>query len=366
MKRAKHRLSKRTTRAAGVPLTLLALAVLVAAGCGSDSGGSKSSGGGGAKSVDLGFVYATTNGNFAQEMALGAQSAAQHSPGVKFHQSAPNSADGPAQVQLFQSAIRTSKDGLALETLFPNLFVRPVTQAEKAGIPQVAVDTPPPKGTNVPTFVGNDNAALGVQLAKALAPKIPKDAKGQVLVGTDTPGLIVLELRNKGFEQALKKERPGVSFVNFDSKQDPTDNFNSWSSQVKSHPDALAYVGPGTQDAVSMAQIERKTGKHYLVGACDLDPIALKGVADGTVTALVSPEHWLKGYIALKLLADKAQKGKALPKGFWNPGDLTVDKTNVKEITARQKSNESRYQWFKKEADKQLANPQKYIQPLPG
>lgn len=47
-------------------------------------------------------------------------------------------------------------------------------------------------------------------------------------------------------------------------------------------------------------------------------------MADGTVTALVSPEHWLKGYIALKLLADKAPEGKALPKGFWNPGQLTV------------------------------------------
>jgi ribose transport system substrate-binding protein len=336
----------------------------VAAGCGSSSK-SSSSGGGSAKSVNLGFVYATTNGNFAQEMALGAQSAAQHSPGVKFHQSAPNSADGPAQVQLFQSAIRTSRDGIGLETLFPNLFVRPVNQATAQNIPQVAVDTPPPKGTKVTTFVGNDNVALGVQLAKALEPKIAKNAKGQVLVGTDTPGLIVLELRNKGFEQQLKKDRPGVSFVNFDSKQDPTDNFNTWSSQVQSHPNALAYVGPGTQDAVSMAQIARKTGKHYLVGAADLDPIALKGVQDGTVYALVSPEHWLKGYIALKLLADKAQKGKALPKGWWDPGALTVNSKNVKTIVARQKSNATRYAYFKKEADKQLANPQQYIKPLP-
>ena len=135
---------------------------------------------------------------------------------------------------------------------------------------------------------------------------------------------------------------------------------------MKSHPNAVAYIGPGTQDAVSMTQIQRKTGKHYLVGACDLDPIALKGVQDGFVTALVSPEHWLKGYIALKLLADKAQKGKALPKGWWNPGSLTIDKKNVATIAARQKSNDTRYRYFKKEADKQLANPQKYLKPFPG
>jgi ABC-type sugar transport system substrate-binding protein len=338
----RHRSFKPTARAARVLLlSLLALAVLVVAACGSSS--SSGGGGGGAKSVDLGFVYATTNGNFAQEMALGAQAAAEHTAGVKFHQAAPNSADGPAEVQLFLSAIRTSKDGLAMETLTPDLFVRPLKQAEQAGIPQVSVDTPAPKGANVPLFVGNDNLALGVQLAKALAPHIPKNAKGQV-----------------------QKLRPGLTYVHFDSKQDPTQNFNSWSAQVKAHPNAVAYIGPGTQDAVSMAQIQRKTGKHYLVGADDLDPLALKAVQDGLVTALVSPEHWLKGYIALKLLAEKAQNGKALPKGFWNPGAITVDKNNVEEIAKRQKSNESRYQALKSEADKQLANPSKYLSPFPG
>jgi ribose transport system substrate-binding protein len=340
-------------------LGALVVLALVAAGCGSSSSsGSK-------KDVDLGFVYATTNGNFAQEMALGAKSAAEHSPGVHFSESAPPDADGPAQVKLFQSAIRTSKDGLALETLFPDLFVRPLQQADQAGIPLVAVDTPAPKGTNVPLFIGNSNVELGQTLAKAMLPKIPKDAKGKILVGTDTPGLVVLEDRNKGFEQTMKKERPGVTFLNFDSKQNPTDNFNSWSAKVKANPNAIAYVGPGTADAVSMAQIQRKTGKRYLVGAADLDPVALQGVKDGLVYTLVSPEHWLKGYIALKVLADNAQKGKKIPKGWWNPGSLVVNSKNVDEIQARQKNNTTRYNGFKDEVNKQLANPSQYIKPLP-
>ena len=51
-----------------------------------------------------------------------------------------------------------------------------------------------------------------------------------------------------------KKERPGVTFLVFDAKQSPTDNFNTWSAQVKAHPDALAYVGPGSQAAVSLTR----------------------------------------------------------------------------------------------------------------
>jgi hypothetical protein len=42
-----------------------------------------------------------------------------------------------------------------------------------------------------------------------------------------------------------------------------------------------------------------------------------------------------------------------------------VNSKNVKTIVARQKSNATRYAFFKKEADKQLANPQQYIKPLP-
>ena len=63
----------------------------------------------------------------------------------------------------------------------------------------------------------------------------------------------------------------------------------------------------------------------------------MEGVRDGYVEALISPEHWLKGYLAVKLMADAKQSGKALPEGMWNSGALTVNKDNIDEIIARQK-----------------------------
>src|SRR4051794_20071133 len=87
-----------------------------------------------AKTVHLAFIYPGTFANFAQEMAIGAKAAADHSPGVKLTESAPPNNDGNAQVQLFQTATRTSKDGMAWMTLFPQLFIRPVQQAQRSGI----------------------------------------------------------------------------------------------------------------------------------------------------------------------------------------------------------------------------------------
>jgi len=186
------------------------------------------------------------------------------------------------------------------------------------------------------------------------------------MIGTDTPGLPVLEQRNAGFKEVMQKERPGVTFLVFDAKQSPTDNFNTWSAQVKAHPDALAYVGPGSQAAVSLSRIQRKPGaKKLLVGACDLDQVAMEGVRDGYVEALISPEHWLKGYLVVKLMADAKQSGKALPEGMWNSGALTVNKGNIDEIIARQKDPASRAAYFKDEVAKQLGAQDQYLGPMP-
>jgi ABC-type sugar transport system substrate-binding protein len=350
-----------------IPALGAAILATVLAACGSSSsagwGLSVPSPAGSLSAVRIAFVYQTSTENFAQEMSLGAAAAAR-AFGVTLTNTAPPTASGSQQVRLFQSAENKSTDGIALETLFPDLFTRLLRQAESASIPTIAVDTPPPAGSGVTLFIGNDNYYLGVQLADALLPKIPAGATGQILIGTDTPGLPVLTARNQGFETTIKKARPKVTFLNFDSTQGPTTNYNAWNSAVQSHPDALAYVGPGSQDAASLSEIEKKTGQHYLVGADDLDPNSLAGVAAGRVQALVDPEHWLKGYIAVALLAENALRGTPLPTGWWNPGSLVVDKANIGRVMGRQTSAASRVAFFQKEVTYELAHPSKYLKPM--
>jgi ABC-type sugar transport system substrate-binding protein len=350
-----------------IPALGAAMLATVLAACGSSSSAgadlSSPSPAGGLNVVRVAFVYETRTENFAQEMSLGAAAAARAFR-VTLTNTAPPTASGSQQVRLFRAAEKKSADGIALATLFPDLFVQPLRQAESAGIPTIAVDTPPPAGSGVTLFIGNDNYYLGVQLADALLPRIPAGASGQILIGTDTPGLPVLTARNQGFETTIKKARPKVTFVNFDSTQEPSSNYSAWSSAVQSHPNALAYVGPGSEDAASLSEIEKKTGKHYLVGADDLDPNSLAGVAAGRVQALVDPEHWLKGYIAVALLAESALKGTPLPAGWWNPGSLVVDQANIGRVMGRQIDAASRVAFFQQEVTYELAHPSKYLKPM--
>lgn len=352
----------------GLLVAAVVACAVFAAACGSsgdDKGSGSSSSGGGKKSVDLAFVYARSDTNAMQEMALGAKDAASHMPGVKLSETAPNTVDGPKQVQLFQAAMRTAKDGIALETLTPNLFVRPLGEAAGKGTPLAAVDTAPPPGAKVGLFVGNSNTEVGELLAKEALKHIPEDAKGEVVLGNGLPGLAVLDQRDEGMKKVIEAERPGIKVLGpFNTQAEPTENYKAWNSIVAAHPNAIAYMGPADIDGVSLAKVEEKTGKKLLAGACDLDPTAIQAVKDGKLFALASPEHWLKGYVATALLAERAQSGKALPEGWFNTGALIVNADNVDDIAARQATPDSRAKWFAETAKKEVADPSSYLKPI--
>jgi ABC-type sugar transport system substrate-binding protein len=339
-------------------------AVALTAACGS-SGGETESGGSDVKEVDLSFVYATSTINAMQEMAYGAKAAAEEREGVNFSEAAPAGVNGPQQVQMFQSAMQTSKDGIAMETLTPDLFVRPLEQATSSGIPIVSVDTSPPEGSGVETFVGNSNENVGRILAEALIEQLPEGQGGTVVLGNAIPGLPVIEERLAGMQDVLETERPDLEIVGpLATANEPTENYNAWNNILKAHPDAVAYLGAGAQDSVSLARLHADSDRDFLAGACDLDPAALEGLKNGHLFAISSPEHWLKGYIALRLLAANAQDGEELPKGWWNPGELLVNSENVDEIIERQTDEASRLAWFKDVAAEQFASMDDYISAL--
>jgi ABC-type sugar transport system substrate-binding protein len=347
-------------------VTAVAAAGLLAlAGCG--SGGSTAAGGGSgcdtaSSKLNLAFVYASTDQNPFQEMALGAKEAADEDGNVKLNEVAPNTIDGPKQVSLFQAAAKTATDGIAYETVTPDLFVRPLNEATSDKVPLIAVDAVPPAGTTVKTYVGNSNTALGELLGEAFVKANPP-ATGEVVLGNDIPSLPLLVQRMNGVQEVIKSKLPGMKVSGpFDSKSTPTDNFNAWKSLAQAHPNAAAFIGVGGQDGVSLPLIKKQTGQNFLAGSADLPPEAVAAVKSGSIFALSSPEHWMKGYIAMHLLIESKRKCQPIPEGWWNSGNLLIDQSNVDGILARQVSPASRAAYFKPEIAKQLAAPP--IKPL--
>jgi ribose transport system substrate-binding protein len=350
------------------------LLALVLSACGSsDSTSSSSTGGGGTEEgggttsgsdVNIAVVTASTTQNAFQEMAWGAEAAAEHE-GVNISAAAPNGVNPTQEVSQFQAATQTSKDGVAVMTTAPENFIRPFKTATEEGIPVIAMDAPAPEGSGVETFVGNSNTEVGENLDKEIIKEIPEGETGEVVLANDIPGLILLELRIEGMENVLKKERPDLKLVGpFNVGSEPTENYDNWNNLVKAHPDAVAYLAPGDQDAVSLQRIQKQTGAKYLVGACDVDPIALEAVKEGYVQALGDPYHFMKGYISASLLSEHAKEGKEIPEGWWNPGSGVVNSKNVDEIIKREESQANRIEFFEPIAEKELANPTENVKPL--
>jgi ribose transport system substrate-binding protein len=306
-------------------------------------------------------VSETSSLNFASEMAAGAQYAANQYH-VQAQIVAPPNVNDQQAVQLFQDLTRTARDGIAVETLAPALFVRPEAQAVSAGTPIIAVDTIAPPEANITTYVGNDNLAAGALLADEAIKHIPQNAAGTVIVGIDTPGVPVLVYRFQGIQQEFKSLRPNIQVLGpFDSKQEPQENYNAWNNLVNAHPHALAYLGVGDTDNASLARIKQASHGTYLTAAFDLDPVGLQAVASGVNFGLIDPEHFLKGYVAMRLLIEHALHGTAIPKGWWNPGAQLVMQSNVQSIIDRQASLDTKGKYYQPIIDKEFINPSAQI-----
>jgi ribose transport system substrate-binding protein len=325
---------------------------------GAGSSGTTTTGSGKSPSdIHVGFVSETSSLNFAAEMAAGAQYAANQAH-VNAQIVAPPNVNDEAAVKLFQDLTRTATDGIAVETLAPNLFIRPETQAIQAGIPVIAVDTIADPSTGITTYVGNDNITAGALLVDEAVKHLPANASGSVIVGIDTPGVPVLTYRFQGIQAEFKRLLPNVQVLGpFDSKQEPDANYIAWSALIKAHPNALAYLGVGDADNASLARLKQAQNGKYLTAAFDLNQTGLQAVQNGVNYALVDPEHFLKGYVAMRLLIEHALHGTAIPKGWWNPGAQLVNQSNVATILARQATLETKGTYYQPIIDKEFADP---------
>ncbi|SFL73185.1 sugar ABC transporter substrate-binding protein [Geodermatophilus ruber] len=353
----------RTGPTARAPRALVAGAMVVLlAACGSnDDGGSAAAAGGDVAAEDLNIAFIGSDGsqNFTQEMMAGAEAAGEEF-GVDVQVIAPTSLDGPAQVKMFEDAMRTATDGIAVQTLTPDLLVRAQARAVDQGIPVMSVDTPPLPGSNVTSYIGNDNVAAGAMLAEEAIRRLQEagTVEGSAVVASPIPGIPPLDNRALGMKQAFEENLPGFEVVGpVASAPDPTSNFSAWNNLVQANSGASVFLDSGDAALASLARINRDNGGRFLTGAFDLNQAGVEAVADGTNFAAADPQHFLKGYLATRLLIESALGEREMFEGWWVSTAELVTQENVADIQARQESTEAKMEYYADLVEEQLANP---------
>lgn len=353
----------RTRRRVAGACSLAMATMLVVTACGGDSNDSSSGSGkcdGAHKKLHVAFVGATSDQNPMQEMAEGAKAAAKEDGNTKIKVELPPKVDPGKEISMLQSVTHTATDGIAWESVNPDEFVRPLQKVKDADVPLVAVDNMTPKGVKPDMLVSNSNHEVGHKLGEEFVKQDP-DPHGTVVLGNDIPTLSVLRDRMSALQQVIKKKLPHMKTVGpFDAKGQGgiSKDYQAWQSQINAHPHATAFLGVGGPDGRSLPKLRKKADHDWLAAAGDISEEALNGVKDGQLFALSSPEHFMKGYIAINQIIKQNRKCKDMPSGWWDSGTQLITKKNVDDIIARQKNTKTRLEWFKKHAiDKQLDHP---------
>ncbi|MDQ0366009.1 sugar ABC transporter substrate-binding protein [Catenuloplanes indicus] len=297
----------------------------------------------GAGMPKIAYLVPDTASNFSIELGLGYQAGAARVAGVEMSVSGPQVVDGARQAQQLEELADDRIDGISVTTLSPELLARPMAAATKAGIQLIAVGVQPPPSSGVPLLVGNDNYELGRMLADEIIARLPANATGTVVLGTIAPGVPTMDFRTQGMRDRFVEKLPGVTVTGpYDTAQDVPANRAAWARLAGANPNALAFLGNGDPDAFNLASVRAELGGRWLTGAFDLDAQSLAGVRDGHLTAVVSPEHYLKAAVAAWIQAEHAKSGEPLPEGWVYVPGLPVTTENVESVIVRQASAEAR------------------------
>ncbi|MFI5955055.1 sugar ABC transporter substrate-binding protein [Cryptosporangium sp. NPDC051539] len=342
-----------------VAATLVALLLTLTAGttaCGGDAPRR------GTPSVGL---VVTDQAGTPDDLGLGYAAGVDRVGGVDSIVTGPPAADGRRQVKMFAALRKRARAGMAVETLSPGLFARPMAAAVDDGVPVMSVDTVPDHSARVRLYVGNDDYALGTMLADRIVQRIPDGSSATVVLGTSEPGARALDARARGLRARLAAEHPGLTVLGpYRTGRNAGANRKAWEALVAAHPAALAFLGTGENDGINLAAIRRRTHGLWLAGAYDLNPESLTALRQGELVALVSPEHYLTGMIAGQLQARAARHTTPLPTGWIvTPGDV-VTTANVAEYEERQASAASKKAWAQPRADAFLKDLGAHTRPL--
>ena len=280
------------------------------------------------KKLTIGFVVHVIGNPFINQIIEAAKMAAKDL-NVTLKVTGPAGAEGDAQLTAVQNMAASGVDGIATSVPAASM-VNGLNAIIKTGMPMVQFNGLG-VGVNAP-YVGEKSVESGRLLGKMVLDKIGgKTAKGDVIVGNCYPGFPVLENRQKGVLESLKKA-PGVKIVGpSDVKVDSAANFAAWQGLLAANPGALAMVGLCAPDVESIGKVNAAVPGSKTIGAgYDLTTGNLGALANGTAHISLGQTPFIQGYLPVYVLVDSIRnKTKINFSGFLNSGTEIVTAKSV-------------------------------------
>jgi ribose transport system substrate-binding protein len=262
---------------------------------------------------------------FWQSVHAGAIKASQET-GVEIIWNGPTGeTDFNGQIQIIESMMNQHVDAICLAPIDKNAMVSVVNRASAQGIPVVIWDSPVDT-QNFVAQVATDNYAAG-QLAAARMGKI-LDGKGEVAIVAVQVGAASTMAREAGFEDAIKKDFPGITIV--DKRYGNADFAQSLSVSeniLTAHPKLSALFASNESSSVGAAQALKSRKSAVKLVGFDSSPNLIADVKAGAIDSLIVQNPFQMGYEAVKSAVLKI--GGGTPEKIQNLPPAVVTKDNL-------------------------------------
>jgi ribose transport system substrate-binding protein len=326
--------SKRSLKAAVVPL--IGALTLALAACGGGEGGG---GGGGAageekkEARNITLIQGVRGDEFYISMQCGAQVAAR-AAGARLSVQGPEEFDAAQQTQILNAVVAEQPDAILIAPTDVKAMIPPLRQAKDAGIKIVTVDTVTEDETIPESAIATDNLGSGRIAARTLADLID-DKSGSVLVVNVKPGISTTDQRQQGFEEEIRKIG-GLKYLGGEySNNEPARAASIVNSTVSAEPDLVGIFATNLFSAEGAATGLRQSGKTDVrVVGFDAGPAQVKQLEQGIVQALIAQKPAEIGKLGVEQ-AIAALDGKPTKKHIAT-GTEVITKDNLDEPASQE------------------------------
>ncbi|MFJ2395874.1 MULTISPECIES: sugar ABC transporter substrate-binding protein [unclassified Streptomyces] len=283
-----RRISSRAVSAAAVA----ACATLVLAACGSTKDDVASGGGGGDGSGKVGVILPLLTSPFWQSYNDYVPKMAK-SEGVDALKTVNSNSDPSQQITDINNQLNQGVKGLVVAPLDSAAIVAGLDQAERKGVPVVAVDVAPDKG-KVAMVVRADNVAYGEKACEFLGKQV---GSGKVVQIMGDLASVNGRDRSEAFRSCVKKNYPKLKVLEIPAKWESDTAASKLDTLLNANPDIKGiymqaggvYLAPTLQTLKSKGML-KKAGQagHIAIVSNDGIPQEFDAIRKGEIDATVS------------------------------------------------------------------------------
>lgn len=272
---------------------------------------------------------------FWQSIHAGAIAAARENSGFDVIWTAPaTEMDYEGEIQLVDTMINQHVDAICVSPIDRKVLVGVVERAVAQNIPVFIFDSP----IDTPVFtaqVATDNLAGGALAAERMGKVL--SGKGKVAIVAVQPGVASTLAREKGFEDKVAKDMPGIRIVDKQfGMADFAKSLKVAENMLTANPDMTGMFASNESSSVGAAQALKNRKGVTLVGF-DSSPQLVEALKNGVIDSLVVQDPFQIGYRTMTAAVSKLKGGT--PERIQSIAPTLVTRDNMNDAEIQEKIN---------------------------